>query len=281
MELSLEERGAYNTILDLIYSKGGQLLDDPGFICGWLRCDIRVWRRIKQALIDRKKIYIDGEFIKNRVADGVILRANSRPNRSVQVPDKLPPKSEGDLFKNNDLDKNNTQKTPDRLQNLESRTEKDRKKESPHKPPKISTPEIQMGFERLWNAYPGIGKDGLVGSGFKGSKQKARQVFESIIKKTDDFEIQMDHFLFGASQYEKYLAQAGYPSKHLQTWLNQACWLDDYQTSQTPTKGNQNGNAKQKHADQISTTLERIRRGEPVENPFGHLHGPESIREGG
>lgn len=129
MELTLEERGAFNTILDLIYAKGGKLLDNNEFICSWLSCDIRVWRRIKKRLIDLEKIYTDGEFIRNSHADRLLLRANSRANTSAQVPDKLPPKSEAVLLDNNDLAENTPQKTPDRIKNTESK--KESKKERP------------------------------------------------------------------------------------------------------------------------------------------------------
>jgi len=48
MGLSLEERGAYNTILDLIYCHDGALVDDPRLISGWLGVDPRVWRRLRE-----------------------------------------------------------------------------------------------------------------------------------------------------------------------------------------------------------------------------------------
>lgn len=78
MELSLEERGAYNTVLDLIYSRDGNLHDDDRFIAGWLRVDVRIWKRIKSTLIDRKKLYVDGDFLRNERADAEVLSALSR-----------------------------------------------------------------------------------------------------------------------------------------------------------------------------------------------------------
>lgn len=77
MRLSLEERGAYNTVLDLIYSNDNRLADDDRFICGWLRCDLRVWRRIKHSLIAHEKIYIEDGFIRNFRATSVIDEALS------------------------------------------------------------------------------------------------------------------------------------------------------------------------------------------------------------
>lgn len=78
MELTLEERGAYNTVLDLIYSRDGHLPDDDRFISGWLRVDVRVWKRIKCNLIERQKLYVENGLIRNSRADVEVLEALSR-----------------------------------------------------------------------------------------------------------------------------------------------------------------------------------------------------------
>lgn len=78
MELSLEERGAYNTVLDLIYSRDGDLPDDERFIAGWLRVDVRVWKRIRQRLVDLGKLYVESGLIRNRRADAEVLKGLSR-----------------------------------------------------------------------------------------------------------------------------------------------------------------------------------------------------------
>lgn len=78
MVLSLEERGAYNTILDLIYDHDGNLPDDDKFICGWLKCDARVWKRIKTRLIELGKIGIESGVITNLRASSEIDEALGR-----------------------------------------------------------------------------------------------------------------------------------------------------------------------------------------------------------
>lgn len=69
MELSLEERGAYNTILDLIYTHDGALDDNSKFIASWLRVNVRVWKRLRARLLDAGKIYIHANQIRNQRAD--------------------------------------------------------------------------------------------------------------------------------------------------------------------------------------------------------------------
>lgn len=78
MGLSLEERGAYNTVLDLIYTRDGNLPDDDRFVSGWLGVDVRVWRRIKNRLLDLDKLYLEAGFLRNRRADVEVDAALSR-----------------------------------------------------------------------------------------------------------------------------------------------------------------------------------------------------------
>ena len=76
-KLTLEERGAYNTILDLIYIHDGALEDDPRFICHELNTNIRGWSRIKARLLDMGKIYIHAGHIRNQRADDEVRFAQS------------------------------------------------------------------------------------------------------------------------------------------------------------------------------------------------------------
>lgn len=78
MGLSLEERGAYNTVLDLIYTRDGNLPDDDRFVAGWLGVDVRVWRRIKTRLVALEKLYLEGGFLRNKRADVEVDAALSR-----------------------------------------------------------------------------------------------------------------------------------------------------------------------------------------------------------
>jgi uncharacterized protein YdaU (DUF1376 family) len=78
MVLTLEERGAYNTVLDLIYSHDDNLIDDDRFIAGWMRCDLRVWRRIKNRLVELGKIELSGGLVTNFRATSEVDEALGR-----------------------------------------------------------------------------------------------------------------------------------------------------------------------------------------------------------
>lgn len=66
--LTLEQRGAYNTVLDLIYDEGGPIADHERLLCAHLNCDPRVWRRLRGQLLELGKIYLtdEGRISNNR-----------------------------------------------------------------------------------------------------------------------------------------------------------------------------------------------------------------------
>jgi hypothetical protein len=76
--LTLEERGAEITITDLIYAHDGAIDDDAKLIAGWLRVDVRVWKRIRQRLLDLGKFYILGNKLRSAAADREVDAALSR-----------------------------------------------------------------------------------------------------------------------------------------------------------------------------------------------------------
>lgn len=65
--LSLEERGAYMTLLALMYDEQGAIPDDERWVCGALDCDVRVWRRLRDKLCRYGKIVPNADgFLANR-----------------------------------------------------------------------------------------------------------------------------------------------------------------------------------------------------------------------
>lgn len=71
--LSLEERGAYMTLLALMYDQQGAIPDDERWVCGALDCDVRVWRRLRDKLCRYGKIVpnADGFLVNRRVLEEV------------------------------------------------------------------------------------------------------------------------------------------------------------------------------------------------------------------
>lgn len=78
MMLTPEERGIYNTILDLIYSHDNELPDDPTIIVPWLNTNLRVWKRVRLRLIELGKLYVSAGCLRNPKADEEVHEALAR-----------------------------------------------------------------------------------------------------------------------------------------------------------------------------------------------------------
>jgi uncharacterized protein YdaU (DUF1376 family) len=62
-KLTLEERGAYNSIIDHLYLFNRPLPDDDAWIAGHLTCSVRVWQRIKRSLVSKGRLIVkDGKI---------------------------------------------------------------------------------------------------------------------------------------------------------------------------------------------------------------------------
>lgn len=69
-ELTLKQRGAYNSILDLLYSRDGDLPDDDLRVAKMIGCHWREWKAVKEELIALGKVWIEGGKIQaKRVQD--------------------------------------------------------------------------------------------------------------------------------------------------------------------------------------------------------------------
>lgn len=63
--LTLEEVGAYSTLIDMMNDRGGPVPDEPRYIAGFLNVSVRKWGVIRQALLDAGKLTIRGEYLSN------------------------------------------------------------------------------------------------------------------------------------------------------------------------------------------------------------------------
>jgi len=65
--MSLEEKGAYGVVIDMIYQRGGPIADEPRYIAGICNCSVRKWNAIRARLIDLGKLVsIDGHLMNDR-----------------------------------------------------------------------------------------------------------------------------------------------------------------------------------------------------------------------
>ena len=81
--LSLEERGVYNTIIDLLYSRDGELPTSDSFFSKACGCRPQVWRRIRDSLLAKAKLHYrpDGKLTANRVVNELKTARKLMANR--------------------------------------------------------------------------------------------------------------------------------------------------------------------------------------------------------
>ena len=67
-KLTLEQRGAYTTILDLIYDEGGPIEFNERWLAGELNCSLRKAKALLDELLELRKIYVtrDGKISNHR-----------------------------------------------------------------------------------------------------------------------------------------------------------------------------------------------------------------------
>jgi uncharacterized protein YdaU (DUF1376 family) len=115
---TLEQKGAYSCVLDLIFMRGGNMPDDAGYVAGQLGCSVRKWNTIREFLIGRGKLTIKNGIISNFRADDLLeetrkYREQKAENRS--VPNKNKEQEERPLTKRAEIQIPDTETTLSRV----------------------------------------------------------------------------------------------------------------------------------------------------------------------
>lgn len=63
--MTLEQKGAYSVVLDLIYDRRGPIPDDARWIAGHCGCSVRMWNKVRAELIEAGKLTAEAGFISN------------------------------------------------------------------------------------------------------------------------------------------------------------------------------------------------------------------------
>ena len=97
-QMSLELKGAYIMVLNLMYTRGGPISDEPGYISRYVGCSLRKWKQVRDELVAMGKIVVEAGMISNSRADEVIEK--QRTYQDKQAENRARP------------NKNNAQETP-------------------------------------------------------------------------------------------------------------------------------------------------------------------------
>jgi uncharacterized protein YdaU (DUF1376 family) len=218
MCLTLEERGAYNTVLDLIYTHGGKVIDDDRFLSGWMRCDIRVWKRIKKTLLELGKLEIsDGHLTNLRATceiDEAMSRAIHKANCSREAGLASAAKRKAQFKENKELESTPVERP---VQPYARATTTTTTREVSKRNAKKHSPAYTREFEIFHELYPPN----------NGSKFKAFEIYEKLTKAGVDHG-RIEH---GARAYADSVRREGTEKRfiaHATTWLNQRRWESDY-----------------------------------------------------
>lgn len=146
--MTLEEKGAYSIVLDLIYDRGGPIPDDPRYIAGVCGCSVRKWNSIRAKLIAARKLWATDGVISNSRADKELEKSAKTARKDAENDGKDREKNaenEAGFNKNKDLNSDSLAHAS-AVQKLEARDQID----DDHKPSSSSL--SREGFEHIETA---------------------------------------------------------------------------------------------------------------------------------
>ena len=130
MTLTLEERGAYTTLLDLMYDRGEPIIEHERLLAGYLGVGLRKCRAVISSLIEKGKIerLADGRLTNSRFEKEVEKQLKTRRKQSENAVNSQSksPETEKNANKINDPPEPNPSLTRD-YQKLEARNQKESK----------------------------------------------------------------------------------------------------------------------------------------------------------
>lgn len=251
--LTDEEFGRYVRLLILMWrSPGCRIPEDTHWICKRLRVDALAYAQHVQPILQefctadagwwtQKRLLKEYQYVQ-ALTEKRRKAAATRWGKSDAVDNKRKKTMQVDKQSTSTADAPTPTPTPTDIDNTNV----------------LSSVEIDMMFQTVWNAYPGRGKNGASGNAYKGQKTEALKSFTRIIKATkkDDHENLCRSITDGAEKYAKHLDRSGYPSKHASTWLNQRGWEDDYTSTGAGRTGGKHERARAILTEDDSTIIE-------------------------
>ncbi len=210
LALSLEEKGAYSMVLDLIYDRGGPIPDDPQWIARVCGCSTRKWKTIRNTLVEAGKLVERDGLLTNlkaeknaennakegrKLSESGVKGGEKTAEKRRQTPD------------NNDLGEKGPEKT--------GRHTRDQRPETRKKSlPPISPQADELVFKELFDGW-------LPVEMAKGNRGKALEAWR---KHVSDPEL----VLRQAVAYCAACCQTRTKTQYVVTWLNQHGWDDNH-----------------------------------------------------
>lgn len=159
MGLTMEERGAYVTILNAIYSRGKPVEDDPSYWRAMLQCSGKAWSKVRASLIFKRKLFevnVDGiPCLMNRRAADEIDQNRKVSEKFSEAGRRGGCKPRVKVNENNDMTK--AYPKP-RLSDTDTEADKsiEANASCPAKPNVVPKDDT---FSEAWKAYPAKGRE--------------------------------------------------------------------------------------------------------------------------
>jgi uncharacterized protein YdaU (DUF1376 family) len=208
LSLTLEEKGAYSVVLDLLYDRGAPIPDDARWIARVCGCSTRRWRQIRETLIAAGKLMVVDGHLTN-------ARFNIQHLSEEKEAQKLAENGAKGAEKTNEK-RASSKENSDLAEKGPPENDRHTRYQKPDSR-KSYPPLSPHGFSEFWEAYP-----------LRKARGAAEKAWAKAVKRAPPGEI--------IAAAERYRPPDPKFTKHPATWLNQDCWTDepDHQVPRDP-----------------------------------------------
>lgn len=218
--LTLDERGAYATVLFAIYAKGGPIEDEPGYFRALLCCSPKAWVKVRASLIVKRKLYevsVNGlPCLMNRRAAEVIAERRAEHRKFAEAGARGGKKQGAQVNENSDLGQAPLE--PGLSPPQAYRTEAEAEADTPPLPPLGGASDLTLSesYKRAFEAFPLSGKAST-------HPGKARDAWGAAAKDHSPESLVSAVVAFAGSDFAKDSGGKRVPSFH--RWLTEGRYL--------------------------------------------------------
>jgi len=83
-EMTLEQKGAYIMVLNLMYTRGGPISDEAGYVSRYIGCSVKKWKTVCDELVAMGKLVRENGLISNSRADQELLKQRSYQDQQAE-----------------------------------------------------------------------------------------------------------------------------------------------------------------------------------------------------
>jgi uncharacterized protein YdaU (DUF1376 family) len=255
MGLTVEERGAYYTLIDVFYERDGHVPDDDYLMSRILGCNPRTWRRLKLALFQKQKVTVtDGLLVPNR--------GEYTLNEARMFSERQANRARTRWERTGKVNKNNNPAMPLAAMPLQPQPQPQPDKKDKNKSPSDSPPTLDLGLQDdsprnarasvRKNPYPKEFEEFYARYPLHTGKDAALKAWERV---TEQGKATKDELIAGATRYRNDPNRDDSYTKHPATWLNAGCHND----GPLPARGNGHGRVMT-YKDKRQEELEDVKR---------------------